>query len=143
MRFAALLTIGLVFGASAACADDLDKRIPAPKLDPADTAASETAVLAGGCFWGQQGLFEHVKGVTKVVAGYSGGSNDTENFGRVAKIFVDQKENEAYIADGYLNKRVAVLDADTGKMKRWVSWVTCWTLRLTAASSVMLRLWAA
>ena len=53
------------------------------------------------------------------VAGYSGGSNDTENFGRVAKIFVDQKENEAYIADGYLNKRVAVLDADTGKMKRW------------------------
>ena len=40
------------------------------------------------------------------------------NFGRVAKIFVDQKENEAYIADGYLNKRVAVLDADTGKMKR-------------------------
>src|SRR5438477_6092855 len=53
------------------------------------------------------------------VAGYAGGSNDTENFGRVAKIFVDQKENEAYIADGYLNKRVAVLDADTGKMKRW------------------------
>ena len=53
------------------------------------------------------------------VAGYSGGSNDELNFGRVAKIFVDQKENEAYIADGYLNKRVAVLDADTGKMKRW------------------------
>jgi len=53
------------------------------------------------------------------VAGFAGGSNDQLNFGRVAKIFVDQKENEAYIADGYLNKRVAVLDADTGKMKRW------------------------
>ena len=53
------------------------------------------------------------------VAGFSGGSNDPLNFGRVAKIWVDQKENEAYIADGYLNKRVAVLDADTGKMKRW------------------------
>ena len=53
------------------------------------------------------------------VAGFVGGSNDQESFGRVAKIFVDQKENEAYIADGYLNKRVAVLDADTGKMKRW------------------------
>ena len=53
------------------------------------------------------------------VAGFVGGSNDTESFGRVAKIFVDPKENEAYIADGYLNKRVAVLDADTGKMKRW------------------------
>src|SRR5215831_5497995 len=53
------------------------------------------------------------------VAGFKGGSNDTENFGRVAKIFVDRQANEAYIADGYLNKRVAVLDADTGKMKRW------------------------
>jgi len=46
------------------------------------------------------------------------GSNDQENFGRVAKIWVDPKTNEAYIADGYLNKRVAVIDADTGKMKR-------------------------
>jgi DNA-binding beta-propeller fold protein YncE len=53
------------------------------------------------------------------VAGYVGGSNDTMNFGRVAKIFVDPKANEAYVADGYLNKRVAVLDADTGKMKRY------------------------
>jgi DNA-binding beta-propeller fold protein YncE len=47
------------------------------------------------------------------------GSNDLENFGRVAKIWVDPKTNEAYIADGYGNKRVAVLDADTGKMKRF------------------------
>ena len=53
------------------------------------------------------------------VAGFAGGSNDQQNFGRVAKIFVDAKENEAYVADGYLNKRVAVLDADTGKMKRY------------------------
>ncbi len=47
------------------------------------------------------------------------GSNDPDNFGRVAKIWVDQKTNEAYVADGYKNKRVAVLDADTGKMKRY------------------------
>jgi len=51
--------------------------------------------------------------------GKNGGSNDLENFGRVAKIWVDPKTNEAYIADGYLNKRVAVIDADTGKMKRY------------------------
>ncbi len=51
--------------------------------------------------------------------GQSKGSNDTENFGRVAKIFVDPKANEAYIADGYGNKRVAVLDADTGRFKRY------------------------
>jgi len=53
------------------------------------------------------------------VAGFVGGSNDEVSFGRPAKIFVDAQANEAYIADGYLNKRVAVLDADTGKMKRW------------------------
>jgi DNA-binding beta-propeller fold protein YncE len=53
------------------------------------------------------------------VAGFIGGSNDEVSFGRVAKIFVDPEENEAYIADGYLNKRIAVIDADTGKMKRF------------------------
>jgi DNA-binding beta-propeller fold protein YncE len=52
-------------------------------------------------------------------SGGNAGSNDSENFGRVAKIFVDPKDNEAYIADGYLNKRVAVLDAETGAMKRF------------------------
>jgi DNA-binding beta-propeller fold protein YncE len=51
--------------------------------------------------------------------GKSGGSNDTTNFGRVAKIYVDPKANEAYIADGYGNKRVAVIDADTGQFKRY------------------------
>jgi len=51
--------------------------------------------------------------------GNNKGSNDLENFGRAAKIFVDPKTNEAFVADGYQNKRVAVLDADTGKMKRY------------------------
>jgi peptide-methionine (S)-S-oxide reductase len=41
-------------------------------------------VLAGGCFWGQQGVFEHVKGVTKVVAGYSGGGRQTAQYDRVS-----------------------------------------------------------
>src|SRR5882672_1414536 len=51
--------------------------------------------------------------------GNNKGSNDLENFGRAAKIFVDPKTNEAFVADGYQNKRVAVLDADTGRMKRY------------------------
>ncbi len=51
--------------------------------------------------------------------GKNAGSNDLENFGRVAKIWVDPQTNEAYIADGYVNKRVAVIDADSGKMKRY------------------------
>jgi hypothetical protein len=51
-------------------------------------------------------------------AGASKGSNDIENLGLPAKIFVDPKTNEVYVADGYGNKRVIVFDADTGKYKR-------------------------
>ena len=51
--------------------------------------------------------------------GASGGSLDTQNFGRVAKISFDSDANEAYIADGYGNKRVAVLDMTTGAFKRY------------------------
>jgi DNA-binding beta-propeller fold protein YncE len=51
--------------------------------------------------------------------GKNAGSNDPENFGRVAQIYVDPKTNEAFVADGYRNRRVAVLDADTGKIKRY------------------------
>ena len=50
---------------------------------------------------------------------YAGGSNDPISFGRVAKIFVDPSANETYLADGYLNKRVAIIDADSGKLKRY------------------------
>jgi peptide-methionine (S)-S-oxide reductase len=65
-------------------AGDLDKVIPAAITDPANPAPTEVTVLAGGCFWGQQGVFEHVKGVTKVVAGYSGGARDTARYGVVS-----------------------------------------------------------
>jgi DNA-binding beta-propeller fold protein YncE len=50
---------------------------------------------------------------------FAANSHDTANFGRVAKIFIDPRANEAYVADGYLNKRVAVIDADSGKFKRY------------------------
>jgi peptide-methionine (S)-S-oxide reductase len=66
-------------GLTAATADAIDTAIPAAKFDApkAGAPARETAVLAGGCFWGMQGVFEHVQGVTKVVAGYSGGAKAT------------------------------------------------------------------
>jgi len=56
--------------------------IPAPKTDePAATsAASETAVLAGGCFWGVQAVFQHTKGVRQAVSGYAGGSKATAEY---------------------------------------------------------------
>jgi peptide-methionine (S)-S-oxide reductase len=63
-------------------ADAIDKAIPAAAVDApkASAPASETAVLAGGCFWGMQGVFEHVRGVTKVVSGYSGGAKATAHY---------------------------------------------------------------
>ena len=48
------------------------------------TGALQTAVLSGGCFWGTQGVFEHVKGVRKVLAGYSGGERSTADYGSVS-----------------------------------------------------------
>jgi len=73
-----------------------------------------------GKFLAQYGRANVHRGPTNAegLSTYGGDSNDPQNFGRVAKIFVDPRANEAYIADGYLNKRVAVLDADTGKLKR-------------------------
>jgi peptide-methionine (S)-S-oxide reductase len=51
--------------------------IPAPTQDITDQSGPAVAVLAGGCFWGVQGVFQHVKGVTKAVSGYTGGAADT------------------------------------------------------------------
>jgi peptide-methionine (S)-S-oxide reductase len=45
---------------------------------------TETAVLAGGCFWGMEGVFEHVKGVTNVVSGYAGGNAKDANYDKVS-----------------------------------------------------------
>jgi peptide-methionine (S)-S-oxide reductase len=47
-------------------------------------AATDTAVLAGGCFWGMEAVFEHVKGVKDVVSGYAGGTAATANYGDVS-----------------------------------------------------------
>jgi peptide-methionine (S)-S-oxide reductase len=58
--------------------------IPPPKLDENRTTAQETAVLAGGCFWGVQGVFQHVKGVENAVSGYAGGEASTANYDRVS-----------------------------------------------------------
>jgi len=50
----------------------------------ATPAQAETAVLAGGCFWGMEAVFEHVKGVTDVVSGYAGGSARDANYSAVS-----------------------------------------------------------
>ena len=74
---AALLCGGTALMARAA---EPNLRLPAPKVDLPAQAGSRSVVLAGGCFWGLQGMFEHVKGVTRVVAGYSGGDAATAHY---------------------------------------------------------------
>ena len=51
--------------------------IPAPKMDLPATTGTQTAVIAGGCFWGVQGVFQHTAGVLNAVSGYAGGDKST------------------------------------------------------------------
>lgn len=57
--------------------------LPDPPAEKPATG-SQVAVLAGGCFWGMEGLFEHVKGVKSVTSGYAGGTADTANYAAVS-----------------------------------------------------------
>jgi peptide-methionine (S)-S-oxide reductase len=60
--------------------------VPPPAFDePVGTATSEVAVVAGGCFWGVQAVFQHVKGVTRAVSGYDGGDAATADYKTVSK----------------------------------------------------------
>lgn len=82
-RPAALLLTGLAAALWALPAQAAERAtvIPPPAVDAAPAgAASETAVLAGGCFWGVQAVFQHVKGVSRAVSGYAGGSKDTAQY---------------------------------------------------------------
>jgi peptide-methionine (S)-S-oxide reductase len=75
----AMLLIGAT-GAAAAAAD-----VPNPPMDtPAMMKGTQTAVLAGGCFWGMEGVFERLKGVVEVTAGYSGGDKETAHYEMVS-----------------------------------------------------------
>uniref|UniRef100_Q07JJ9 Peptide methionine sulfoxide reductase MsrA n=1 Tax=Rhodopseudomonas palustris (strain BisA53) TaxID=316055 RepID=Q07JJ9_RHOP5 len=58
--------------------------IPAPAVDVAAKDGLQTAVLAGGCFWGVQGVFQHTAGVVNAVSGYAGGSKLTANYTAVS-----------------------------------------------------------
>ena len=62
------------------------KPAAAPPAKPADTAAAAaTAVFAGGCFWGVDAVFKHVKGVSEVVSGYAGGDAASANYRQVSR----------------------------------------------------------
>ncbi|HET6606420.1 MAG TPA: peptide-methionine (S)-S-oxide reductase, partial [Rhodopila sp.] len=78
---AALLLAGYGLHGSAASSTESARSVPPPALDePVGQASSEVAVFAGGCFWGVQGVFQHVAGVTNAVSGYTGGEAKTAHY---------------------------------------------------------------
>jgi peptide-methionine (S)-S-oxide reductase len=81
---AAVFAVGAAYWASSSAAETA-RMVPPPASDEtAPAAASETAVLAGGCFWGVQGVFQHVDGVTAAVSGYAGGAAGTAEYHTVS-----------------------------------------------------------
>ena len=81
----AALVAGIGLTRPPAQASEGSKVVPAPAIDVPATDSLQTAVLSGGCFWGVQGVFEHVHGVHKVLAGYAGGSAATANYETVSE----------------------------------------------------------
>ena len=76
------------------------QKLPAPIVDQqTPTAHKETAVFAGGCFWGVQAVFQQVKGVTATTAGYSGGTAATANYGAVSSESTDHAESVKVVFD--------------------------------------------
>lgn len=101
--FIALLAVVLVMGGrkmANVAAETKRAPIPAPALDPqVQGQHSETAVFAGGCFWGVQSVFQRVKGVTATTAGYSGGSKETANYDAVSSETTGHAESVKIVYD--------------------------------------------
>lgn len=85
--FSTLAGLALIAGLGActlASAGNDAVSLPDPTVDAGQAQGDQVAVLAGGCFWGLQAVFEHVRGVKKVWAGYSGGDARTADYDRVS-----------------------------------------------------------
>jgi peptide-methionine (S)-S-oxide reductase len=80
---ASLALLASAAGISSAMASDQAVVLPRPAMDAPVTSSLQKAVVAGGCFWGVQGVFQHVHGVTSAVSGYAGGTSSTAHYARV------------------------------------------------------------
>jgi peptide-methionine (S)-S-oxide reductase len=82
---ALLVALTITVPLASSQADSAMRALPPPAQDlEANGSASQTAVFAGGCFWGVQGVFEHVQGVTRAVSGYAGGRVTNPNYEQVS-----------------------------------------------------------
>jgi peptide-methionine (S)-S-oxide reductase len=85
LTIAAAVLVGLVGVTRGVPGSEKARAIPAPAVDePAGDATTEVAVLAGGCFWGVQGVYQQVNGVLRAVSGYAGGEKNTAEYERVS-----------------------------------------------------------
>lgn len=84
LRILVIFTLVAALACNAAAAKDVPTPDPALDAPLAATKGEQTAVLAGGCFWGVEAVFEHVKGVTGVVSGYAGGKAGTATYDLVS-----------------------------------------------------------
>ena len=101
--FAGLVALAATGCSVASAAPEEPRRLPAPAAsDPAPTAKTESAVLSGGCFWGVQGVFQHVKGVARVTAGYSGGQWTTANYEMVGSGTTGHAESVRIVFDPHV-----------------------------------------
>jgi peptide-methionine (S)-S-oxide reductase len=75
------------------------EKLPAPAVDEQASGHSETAVFAGGCFWGVQTTFQRIKGVEKTWAGYSGGTKETANYSAVSSETTGHAESVKVVFD--------------------------------------------
>ena len=91
----------IAFAASIGCTAATKTPIPAPVDDSplAQTPGKQTAVFAGGCFWGTQSVFERVKGVVATTAGYSGGSASTATYEQVGQENTGHAESVKVVYD--------------------------------------------
>ena len=98
-----LLIIGMVPLAATAvwpAQGEKARVIPPPSVDePASQSKSEVAVFAGGCFWGVQGVFQHVKGVSRAVSGYAGGQKNTAHYQVVSQGTTGHAESVQVVFD--------------------------------------------
>lgn len=98
-----VVLVGLALGVAAGmgCRAAAAPVVPGPRVDDALAAKAgrETAVFAGGCFWGTQTVFEHVRGVVKVTAGYAGGSASTATYDQVTTETTKHAESVEVVFD--------------------------------------------
>ncbi len=95
------LALVLVFAFSGCAEAQMQGPIPAPQTDEAlaHTSGKQTAVFAGGCFWGTQAMFERVKGVIATTAGYSGGSAASATYDQVTTETTGHAESVKVVFD--------------------------------------------